>query len=329
MKFAGKINSIGAEEISLALIDKHEKKKIFEDTGLTAKGGMITYILGPSGSGKSLMLKALAGLLDQEIDCEIEFAGRILWGDKDISDLSERNKREWRARSFGIIFQDLRLIEYLTGKENIEFPLYILKKDIKGAMKTNTEYHEALGLKEFWDQKVCEMSGGEKQRIAIARALITSPQVILADEPTTGLDEKLREVVEDILAQEAEKGKVVMVITHDDRRASIAEDNRISYRLRPDKHEFFVAGQASLQVRRLDEKLAQGCPYCGNSAETWQMRRVKNTNIVIDVCTECGGVWLDAGEWEQIISYPMSIMEELEKVIDEIKTAKIPLQERE
>lgn len=171
-------------------------------------------IMGKSGCGKTTLLKVL-GLIDGPTEGNMYFMEEDtdeLWGDK-LSDI-RRNK-------IGFIFQDFYLMDSLSVKENIMLPM-ILNKDKTGEMlKRSEEYANRFGIEKLLDKNPYELSGGEKQRVAICRALINNPDLILADEPTGNLDSKSSKVVIDSMVKINEEiKKTIIMVTHDPQIAS-------------------------------------------------------------------------------------------------------------
>lgn len=291
-----------------------DRRIIFENAKFEASEGQITYLMGDSGSGKTKMLEILIALLKPD-------NGDVYWGEINIyvskPDISPDAVNKGRAELFGVIYQDLKLIEDLTGKENIHLPLKILNKNVKEYMKKNEEYHKVLEIEAFWNRKIKDLtgvlSGGEKQRIALARALITDPKIIIADEPTSSLDKPMVMKVNDIFEKERDKGKIVIVVTHDDRQVNIKKKNRKIFRI---KNRKILAKE--YKSRSSDTPLTQKCPRCGNDKDGWIQQKMSNNNIVIDICDNCKGVWLDANEWDEIITFPNSIIEQLKFFVEKI-----------
>ena len=309
----------------------YDKKTLFEKAKIEVKEGQITYIMGPSGEGKSTVIKLMA-LLPELFDKKekICFTGTsIHWGSKCMWKDGHYygNKKDivaYRANKFGFIFQDKRLIPDLTGSENIMLPLILTgKKQPKTLFEVDEpwqSYLSALGLLEndLLEKKVKFMSGGEQQRIAIARALITDPKVIFADEPTTGLDPELKKKVDSIFVDEAKRNKMIVIITHDDRTVYLDKKQpaRIIYYL---EHNNNLELQQKSVRGSYDESSIPNCqcPRCGNewtADDGWLQKSILNTTIVIDVCQKCSGVWLDHNEWEEISAFPQSFMAELNKI---------------
>lgn len=181
--------------------------------------GEFVSIMGASGSGKSTLLNIL-GILDNYD------SGEYLLGGTLIKDLSETRAAEYRNRMIGFIFQSFNLIAFKTAVENVELPLYYQGVARRTRHKLAMEYLDQLGLAQWADHYPNEMSGGQKQHVAIARALITKPQIILADEPTGALDSKTSvEVMELLKRLNAEEGVTTIVVTHESGVAN--ETNKI------------------------------------------------------------------------------------------------------
>ncbi len=170
--------------------------------------GELVAIMGSSGSGKSTLLNIL-GILDDYDSGDYTLAGTL------IKDLSERKAAFYRSKFLGFVFQSFNLLNFKNAMENVALPLYYQKVRRKERNKIALEYLDRMGLKEWANHFPSELSGGEKQRIAIARSLISDPKVILADEPTGALDSNTSKEVMDIFKQVNDMGKTVIIVTHE------------------------------------------------------------------------------------------------------------------
>ena len=184
------------------------------------------FLYGPSGSGKSTFLELVAGIL--KVD-----SGTLKVGDQNLSELSIAELDHYRAENTGYIFQSFNLIPYLTVIENIELPFLFKRSEVEpGELQ---ELLSELGLKDFIHRKVSMLSVGQQQRVAVARALIKKPKLILADEPTSALDYDHREKFLKVLFNLCRKHRTtVLFVSHDltmeklfDRSISLAQVNRI------------------------------------------------------------------------------------------------------
>ena len=181
---------------------------ILKDVSLRLISGKSTAIIGKSGSGKSTLLH-IAGGLDSPSE------GTVLCGGTDLSALDDRGKSALRNLSIGFIFQANLLLEDFTALENVMAPALISGASEKESRKRALELIEKLGLEERMNHIPGKLSGGEKQRVAICRALMNKPQVILADEPTGALDEENAEEVEELLLSLAkEEERSLLLVTH-------------------------------------------------------------------------------------------------------------------
>jgi putative ABC transport system ATP-binding protein len=180
---------------------------------LTVAAGDWLAIMGPSGSGKSTLVNIL-GCLDRADSGEVRIAGR------EISTLTRKELDRFRAETIGFIFQQFHLIPYLTALENVMLAQYF------HSMTDATEARAALakvGLADRIDHLPSELSGGEQQRVCIARALINQPPVLLADEPTGNLDAANQEIVATLLHQLHQAGHTILMVTHDPGMARMAD----------------------------------------------------------------------------------------------------------
>lgn len=182
---------------------------VLKGIDLDISRGEFVSIMGASGSGKSTLLNIL-GILDNYDSGEYVLGGTL------IKDLSERKAAEYRNRMIGFIFQSFNLISFKTAVENVELPLFYQGVGRRKRHQMAMEYLDKLGLKAWADHYPNEMSGGQKQRVATARALITNPQIIFADEPTGALDSKTSvEVMQLLKDLNRNEGMTMIIVTHD------------------------------------------------------------------------------------------------------------------
>ena len=177
--------------------------------------GEFVAIMGSSGSGKSTLLN-IVGILDDYDSGSYHLNGKL------IKDLSEKNSAVYRNNMIGFVFQSFNLITFKTALENVALPLYYQGVRRNKRNKIAMEYLDRMGLTEWADHLPSELSGGQKQRIAIARALVTNPQVILADEPTGALDSQTSIEVMEILQQVNREGMTIVMVTHDPEMAAMS-----------------------------------------------------------------------------------------------------------
>ncbi len=189
---------------------------ILKSIDLSVKQGEFVAIMGPSGSGKSTLMNMI-GCLDRP-NC-----GKVVVMGKDVNTLSDPELAKLRGLEIGFVFQNFNLVPRLTTLQNVELPTYANKKAGIDARKKAKELVEIVGLTDRINYKPSEMSGGQQQRIAIARALINDPSLILADEPTGNLDSKTGEEVMGIFSDLHKKGRTIVMITHDPDLAEYAD----------------------------------------------------------------------------------------------------------
>jgi putative ABC transport system ATP-binding protein len=171
--------------------------------------GSFVVILGPSGSGKSTMLN-MVGCLD------LPTRGRVLLDGKDISKMSEDELAQARGRKIGFIFQQFNLLQNLTALENVMLPMIFQGKSEAQRIERAKYLLTSVGLGERIDHRPVELSGGEQQRIAIARALSNNPEIIVADEPTGNLDSSNgKKIMETLIDLHKNYQKTIIVVTHD------------------------------------------------------------------------------------------------------------------
>ena len=186
---------------------------VLSDFNETIEKGELIAIVGPSGAGKSTLLH-IAGGLDAPSGGEVFFEGRSIYS------LKEAELNGYRGNSVGFVFQSHYLLDDFTALENVMLPKLILGGDKKSTEKEARALIESVGLSDRLSHFPSELSGGEQQRIAVARALINNPKILLADEPTGNLDRGSSDAVMDILISLSEKGVSVVIVTHDEALSS-------------------------------------------------------------------------------------------------------------
>ena len=194
-----------------------ERIDVLMDLNLDVREGEFIALMGPSGSGKTTLLNLIAGL-----DSPTE--GTIRVGDQQISDLSESELARWRTRNVGFVFQFYNLLPVLTAYENVELPLLLLPLSKEQRRK---QVETALGLVSLSDRmshRPGQLSGGQCQRVGIARAIVTDPTIVVCDEPTGALDAKSADDALNLLEiLRSELGKTIIVVTHDPHAAARAQ----------------------------------------------------------------------------------------------------------
>jgi putative ABC transport system ATP-binding protein len=179
--------------------------------------GEILAVMGPSGSGKSTLLHCLAGILTPD-------GGQIHFGGRRIDTLSEQARSALRRDRFGFVFQFGQLVPELTAEENVALPLLLGGVRRGEALNTARSWFERLDLDGLAQRRSGELSGGQAQRVALARGLVSSPDVLFADEPTGSLDSLTGEHVMDLLSGVARtNGTTVVLVTHEPRVAAYAD----------------------------------------------------------------------------------------------------------
>jgi putative ABC transport system ATP-binding protein len=184
---------------------------------LEIDGGEIVAVLGPSGSGKSTLLLCLSGILLPD-EGDVRYRGRSL------ASLSDAVRTRLRRDEFGFVFQFGQLVPELTAIDNVSLPLRLAGLRRRDAVERAGEFLGSLGVDEVADKRAGEMSGGQAQRVAVARALVTRPRVIFGDEPTGSLDSTNGEVVMELLVSTArQQGSTVLLVTHEPQVAAYAD----------------------------------------------------------------------------------------------------------
>lgn len=183
------------------------KIQVLSDINLTINDGEFVGIVGPSGSGKTTLSNIIAGLLAPSRGT-VEIDGQSIWS------LSDRKMSEFRNKTLGFVFQSFNLIPEMTALENVMLPLTYSNMKYKKRVEMAKEELAKVGLSDRIDHKPTEMSGGQMQRVSIARAVVNSPKIIIADEPTGNLDVDSSNVIIDMIRDINKRGVTVIMVTH-------------------------------------------------------------------------------------------------------------------
>lgn len=199
--------AIALKDVHLTLGEGAGRVHILKGIDLDIKAGTSVGLVGPSGSGKSTLLMIMAGL-------ERSDTGSVTVAGSELGPLSEDQLAQFRGRNVGIIFQSFHLIPNMTALENVSVPLE-LAGDREAFAKARREL-EAVGLGDRLHHYPAQMSGGEQQRVAVARALVVEPEILIADEPTGNLDDDTgTQIVELMFAAQRERRTTLVLVTHD------------------------------------------------------------------------------------------------------------------
>lgn len=210
---------------------------VLMDLNLSVERSEFIALMGPSGSGKTTLLNLIAGL-------DTPTSGTIQVGEHVISSMSESELARWRTRNVGFVFQFYNLLPVLTAYENVELPLLLLPMSSSQRKKQVMNALEIVGLGDRTTHRPGQLSGGQCQRVGIARAIVTDPTIVVADEPTGALDAKSAETALNLLdILRAELNKTIIMVTHDPHAASKAQ--RI---IHLDKGRLASAGQETQEL---------------------------------------------------------------------------------
>lgn len=190
--------------------------EVLKGVNLNVEKGEFVSIMGTSGSGKTTLMNII-GCLD------VPTSGLYVLADREVSHLTDDDLSVIRNEHIGFVFQNFYLLPYATVLENVLLPTLYIEHHKDGAEKHATELLQLVGLEERAKFKPTQLSGGEQQRVAIARALVNDPELVLADEPTGQLDSKTSTEIMNLLKKMNERGKTVIVITHDVNVAAYAK----------------------------------------------------------------------------------------------------------
>ncbi len=212
----------------MAILEVNNVKKVYTtrfggnqvqalaDVTFSVEEGEYVAIMGESGSGKSTLLNILAAL-------DKATAGQVLLNGKNLSQIREKELSAFRRKNLGFVFQDFNLLDTFNLQDNIFLPLVLAGKSFREMNERLQPIAEKLGIKQILNKYPYEVSGGQKQRAAVARALITGPQLILADEPTGALDSRAAEGLLKMFKNINESGQTILMVTHSVKAASCAK----------------------------------------------------------------------------------------------------------
>jgi lipoprotein-releasing system ATP-binding protein len=221
------INEAGKEELfnyyfrsmitATGITKSYGNLQVLKGVDVHIKKGEVVSIVGASGAGKSTLLHIL-GTLDRPD------AGKVLFEQQVVTDLNSRQLAQFRNKHIGFIFQFHNLLPEFTALENVCIPAFIAKADVKESEQRALELLQFLGLGERAQHKPNQLSGGEQQRVAVARALMNNPDVILADEPSGNLDSKnARELHQLFFTLREKYNQTFVIVTHNDELAALAD----------------------------------------------------------------------------------------------------------
>ena len=199
---------------------KNVETVALKDVNFSVEKNEFVAIMGESGSGKTTLLNVIS-TLDKQTN------GKVVLNGKDISALKESEVAKFRREKLGFVFQDFNLLDIFSNKDNIFLPMVLSDYKPKEMEKRLSEIQGLLGIESFVGKYPYEVSGGQRQRIAIARALITKPDLILADEPTGALDSKSSDMILDLFTKINKLGQTILMVTHSVKAASFS--NRVIF----------------------------------------------------------------------------------------------------
>ncbi|MFV0517351.1 MAG: ABC transporter ATP-binding protein [Aminipila sp.] len=212
----------------MALLEVKNIKKIYStrfggnevnalsNVNFSVEDGEYVAIMGESGAGKTTLLNILAAL-------DKPTSGQILLNGKSFGNIKEKDMAEFRRNNLGFVFQDFNLLDNFSLEDNILLPLVLAKLQYKEMERRIKPISQQLGIEHLLKKYPYEVSGGEKQRGAVARALITNPQILLADEPTGALDSKAADNLLKLFSQINDNGQTILMVTHSTKAASHAK----------------------------------------------------------------------------------------------------------
>jgi putative ABC transport system ATP-binding protein len=202
-------NIIELRKVSKAYYRAKEKLQVLEGLDLDIEAGAFEALMGPSGSGKSTLLNIVAGL-------DTPSSGSVKVADADLAQMGDSRRAKWRSSNIGFIFQTYNMMPVLTALENVELPLLLTKLPAKERKKRAQTALRVVGLEDRMSHYPRQLSGGQEQRVTIARAIVNDPKLLVADEPTGDLDRQSADEILTLLEKlNKEFNKSILMVTHD------------------------------------------------------------------------------------------------------------------
>ena len=206
---------IAAENVTKTYDSGRIKVTALNDVTLNVERGEMVAVMGPSGCGKTTLLNCLSGLDDIT-------SGTVKINNTELSTMSDKVKTKYRAQRMGYIFQAFNLLPVLTARENVEMPLLVSGTAAKDAKESAENALELVGLTDWMEHYPAELSGGQIQRVTIARSLVNTPEIVWADEPTGNLDsENAKDVMKLMIKLNSENNQTFVIVTHSDEVAEL------------------------------------------------------------------------------------------------------------
>ncbi|MAT08089.1 MAG: ABC transporter ATP-binding protein [Dehalococcoidia bacterium] len=206
---------IAAENVTKTYDSGRIKVTALNDVTLNVERGEMVAVMGPSGCGKTTLLNCLSGLDDIT-------SGTVKINNTELSTMSDKVKTKYRAQRMGYIFQSFNLLPVLTARENVEMPLLVSGTAAKDAKESAENALELVGLTDWMEHYPAELSGGQIQRVTIARSLVNTPEIVWADEPTGNLDsENAKDVMKLMIKLNSENNQTFVIVTHSDEVAEL------------------------------------------------------------------------------------------------------------
>lgn len=210
------MNILELKNVKKTYKTRNVKTEALKNISFNVEGGEFISIMGESGSGKTTLLNIIATL-------DKATSGNVILNGKDINSIKENEISKFRREKLGFVFQDFNLLDQFNNKDNILLPMVLSNSDINTMEKSLAYLKKTLNLDAIIDKYPYEVSGGQKQKVAIARAIITNPSLLLADEPTGALDSNSSNMILDLFTKINGNGQTILMVTHSMMAASYSK----------------------------------------------------------------------------------------------------------